>query len=181
MLRVMALGAVCELWEEDPAAYADQPVPEIPAGGGFVAYHPDLPTLGQPEAPDPLTLHFKLTEFADLSDGRRVVFRDERGFSQSLRAVDWNPETGEARDASWRPGSELESLVSDPWRFETRESLTESVIGALEPDDDQEWYEWVVERLRTLGAEVDPRSVEGAPYRVEFGSGVLEELKRRGR
>ena len=69
----------------------------------------------------------------------------------------------------------------DQWRFTTRESFTESVIAALDPDDDQEWYDWVVGRLHTLGIEVDPGSVETAPYRVEFGNRVLEELQKRGR
>lgn len=182
MLSVVALGAVCEVREDDSSAYADQPVPEIPAvGGRFMPYHPDLPIRETPDGPTPMTLHFRLTEFADLSDGRRVTIRDDRGFSGSLHAVNWDPDTGEVKDASWHPGSSLESLVSDPWRFETRESLTRSVIAALDPDDDQEWYEWVVERLGSLGIEVDPASVEAAPYRVEFGSRVLEELEKRGR
>lgn len=182
MLNVVALGAVCEVRADDSSAYADQPVPEIPAGEGrFMPHHPDLPIRESADRPEPMTLHFSLTEFADLSDGRRVTIRDDRGFSGSLHAVNWDPDTGEVKEASWHPGSRLESLVSDPWRFETRKSLTRDVIAALDPDDDQEWYEWVVERLGSFGIEVDPASVEAATYRVEFGSRVLEELEKRGR
>ncbi len=144
-------------------------------------YHPDLQIREDPDGPKPMTLHFSLTEFADLSDGQRVTLRDDRGFSGSLHAVNWDPDTGEVIDASWHRGSRLESLVSDPWRFETREGLTRRVIAALDPDDDQEWFEWVVGRLDSLGIEIDPASVEAAPYRVEFGTRVLEELEKRGR
>jgi len=42
-------------------------------------------------------------------------------------------------------------------------------------------YDWVVDRLRTLGIEVDPASVVTAPYQVEFGSRVFEELQKKGR
>ncbi|MCY3911613.1 MAG: hypothetical protein OXF99_08855 [bacterium] len=182
MLSVVALGAICEVAVDRAVKYADEPVPYPPTDGVRpTSYHPGLPIREDADGPKPMTLHFSLTEFADLSDGRRVNIRDDRGFSGSLHAFNWDPDTGEVKDASWRPGSRLESLVSDPWRFETLESLTRSVVAALEPDDDQEWYEWVVVRLGSLGIEVDPASVEAAPYRVEFCSRVLEELEKRGR
>lgn len=182
MLRVVALGAICEAKGDESVRYADQPVPPLPVDDPQpMPYHPELPIVEEPDGPKPFALNFSLTEFADLSDGQRVVLSDDRGFGSTLHAVEWDPETGEVRDASWHEGSELEALVSDPWRFTTRESLTKSVIGALDPEDDQEWYHWVVERLDSLGFEVDPASVEAAPYRVEFGSRVLEELEKRGR
>ena len=71
--------------------------------------------------------------------------------------------------------------MSDQWRFTTREGLTKSVIAALDPDDDQEWYRGVVEQLGSQGFEVDPASVEEAPNQVGFGNRVLEELQERGR
>lgn len=181
MLSVVALGAICEVAEDNAVKYADEPVPELPTDGPRPSpYHPGLPIQDDADGSEPMQRHLSLTEFADLSDGRRVTLRDDRGFSSSLHAVDWDPDTGEVKEASWHPGSRLESLVSDPWRFETRESLTRDVIAALDPDDDQEWCEWVVERLRSLGIEVDLESLEAAPYRVEFGSRVLEELGKRG-
>ena len=182
MLRVVALGAICEVAEDDSVRYADQSVPRLPVDGPQpMQYHPELPIAEEPDGPKPFALNFSLTEFADLSDGRQVILSDDRGFGSTLHAVEWNPETGEVRDASWHEGSELEALVSDPWQFTTREDLTESVIGALDPDDDQEWYRWVVERLGALGFEVDLASVAAAPYRVEFGSKVLDEFQKRGR
>ncbi|MDE0603895.1 MAG: hypothetical protein OXI18_05765 [bacterium] len=181
MLSVVALGAICEVAEDSPVKYADEPVPELLTDGPRPSpYHPELSIRDDADKQKSRTLRFSLIEFADLSDGRRVTIRDDRGFSGSLHAVNWDPDTGEVREASWHPGSRLESLVSDPWRFETRESLTRDVIAALDPDDDQEWYERVVERLGSLGIEVDPISVEAAPYQVEFGSRVLEELEKRG-
>ena len=182
MMSVVALGAVCEVREDDVTANADDPVPEFPAAGAQPSpYHPNLLIREDPDGPKPMALSFRLTEFADLSDGRRFILRDDRGFGGTLMAVDWNPDTGEVRDASWKTGSKLESLVSDQWRFTTRENLTSEVIAALEPDDRKEWHEWIVGRLRTLGIEVDPASVETAPYQFEFGSRVLEELQMRGR
>ncbi len=182
MLRVVALGAICEAKGDESVRYADQPVPPLPLDGPQpMPYHPELPIVEEPDGPKPFALNFSLTEFADLSDGQRVTLSDDRGFGSTLHAVEWNPETGEVRDASWHEGSELEALVSDQWRFTTRESLTQEVIGYFDRDDDQEWYRWVVERLGSQGFEVDPASVEAAPYRVEFGSRVLEELEKRGR
>lgn len=182
MLRAVALGAICEVKKDESVRYADQPVPPLPVDGPQpMPYHPGLPIVEEPDGPTPMALSFSLTEFADLSDGRRVILSDDRGFGGTLHAVEWDPETGEVRDASWHEGSELEALVSDQWQFTTRESLTQSVIGYFDRDDDQEWYRWVAERLGSLGFEVDPASVEAAPYRVEFGSRVLEELEKRGR
>ena len=182
MLRVVALGAICEVAEDNSVRYADQPVPPLPVDGPRpMRHHPELPIAEEPEGSKPFALHFSLTEFADLSDGRRVILSDNRGYGSTTHAVDWDPETGEVRDASWYEGSELEALVNDPWRFTTRNKLTQSVIGALNPDDDQEWYRWVVERLGSQGFKVDPASVEVAPYRVEFGNRVLDELQKQGR
>lgn len=182
MLRVVALGAICEVKKDESVRYADQPVPPLPVDGPQpMPYHPELPIVEEPDGPKPVALSFSLTEFADLSDGQRVILSEDRGFGGTLYAVIWDPDTGEVQDASWHEGSELEALVSDQWRFTTRESLTERVIAALDPDDDQEWYRWVVERLSSRGMDVDPASVEEAPYRVEFGSRVLEELEKRGR
>ena len=182
MLSVVALGAVCEVRKDDVTAYADQLVHEFPVVGAQPSpYHPDLPIREDPDGSKPMARSFCLTEFADLSDGRRVILRDDGGFSGAPMAVDWDPDTGEVRDASWQPGTKFESLIGDQWRFTTGQSLTGDVIATLDPDGRQEWYDWVVDRLRTLGIEVDPGSVVTAPYQVEFGSRVLEELQKRGR
>ena len=182
MLSVVALGAICELRRDSSAGSIAPSVTDMPTTGAQPSsFHPDLPVVEEIDGPKPMARSFSLTEFADLSDGRRVTLRDERGFGGTLHAVHWDLETGEVQDASWHRGSKLESLVGDQWRFTTRESITRDVIAALDPDDDQEWYDWVVERLHTLGIEVDPASVETAPYRVEFGNRVLEELQKRGR
>ena len=182
MPRVVALGVICEVAEDESVGYAGQPVPPLPVDGPQpMPYDPELSIVEEPDGPKPMALNFSLTEFADLSDGQRVILSSDRWFGGTLHAVDWNPETGEVRDASWHEGSELEALVSDQWRFTTREGLTKSVIAALDPDDDQEWYRGVVEQLGSQVFEVDPASVEEAPNQVGFGNRVLEELQERGR
>ena len=95
-------------------------------------------------------------EFADLSDGRRVVLKDDRGWS--LRPFRYP-------DSSWK--------------FASGRKLAKEAILVLDPDDHERWMEWVVERLRFLGVEVDPASVHAAPFQVEFGPRVRHELRQR--
>jgi hypothetical protein len=103
------------------------------------------------------------TEFADLSDGRRVILRSDRGFSWSSRHT---------------PG---------PWHGRTRESMTDEIRDYLAyeeaecclvtPDSVTE----LVQRYYDI--DVDPASVEAAlnlPRRVEFGARILEKLSRHG-
>ena len=95
-------------------------------------------------------------EFADLSDGQRVILKDDRGWS--LRPIDF-------RDSSWK--------------FANGRELAKKAILVLDPDDNERWIEWVIERLRFLGVNVDPASVHAAPFRVEFGPRVRHELRQR--
>lgn len=145
-------------------------------------YHPGQRTLHEVGGPQPMTRHFSLNEFADLSDGRRVTLRDNRGFSSASSVVRFVDETDHVPETSCDRGSCTESSIgissSDPWRHTTQASLTQSVLAAVQPDDDLYWFEWVVERLRSFGIEIDPASVRAAPYRVEFGSRVLQKLQQ---
>ena len=95
-------------------------------------------------------------EFADLSDDRRVILRDDRGWG--LRPIDF-------RNSSWK--------------FASGRELAKQAILVLDPDDNERWIEWVVERLRFLGIDVDPVSVHAAPFQVEFGPRVRHELRQR--
>ena len=100
------------------------------------------------------------TEFADLSDGRRVTIRSDRGFS-------W----------SWRHSPR-------PWHGITRESLADDVqdyfvqVEADRPCSPK----WVVEHLRRLyDIELDAASVQAAlqmPRQVECGTLLLQQLPR---
>ena len=189
MPSVVVFGAVCELRDEDPGAPNEptvyfnlSPLPEraeVPA--------PDIAETrrrrfrGRSEwihttvdqAPrwqrrleayrERRRKHVGLsfTEFADLSDGQRVIIRNDRGFS-------W----------SWRhsPG---------PWYGITRESLADDVrdyLLAEEEDCCPIPPESVIEHLqRCYDLEVDAASVQAAlqlPRRIEFGTRLLEKLPR---
>ena len=99
------------------------------------------------------------TEFADLSDGQRVIIRNDRGFG-------W----------SWRhsPG---------PWHGTTRDSLADSVRSYfVQVEEDRPCSpEWVVELVaRLYDIEIDQESVQAAlqvPRQVELGSRLLQQLQ----
>ena len=98
-------------------------------------------------------------EFADLSDGRRVTVRSDRGWSWSCN----------------------HSLGA--WYGQTRTSFTRQVRDYFEAEAEEccpITPEWVVERLQRLhGVEIVPASVDAAlqlPLQVEFGPRLLEQL-----
>ena len=129
MLRVVALGAVCELSAD--------------SGDG--------------------SKRFTLEEFADLCDGRRVVWRRGRGFSSWSRWV--NMITDES------------GVVRDNWAFETRRSLADNVRGIGEPDDPDDETRQIIAGLSDTGIKVDPDiDIEALPYKVEFGQKVLSKF-----
>lgn len=173
MLEISALGSVCEL--EDLAESPRIPTLDgrdladnrtVPEDGNFPRWK--IRSLGtvasskaiQRERQELLesgAMVIYATEFADLSDGRRVILKDDRGWT------DWARESQES-----------------PWKIASGREMTRSTILTLDPDeDDWEWLEWVVERLLQLGFEVDPISVHAAPYRVEFGPLLQHELRQR--
>ncbi len=100
------------------------------------------------------------TEFAVLSDTRRYVLRNDRGFSRGC--------TG------WK----------NPWLGQTSEVFAADIRNIF---DDYELDrpttpEWIVERLqRVYGINVDPVSIEAAlraPLLIEFGPRFLKMLPR---
>ena len=185
MLSVVVFGAVCELDDEDPYArnvptvyFNSSPAPKR-------AEAPDLnttqthrrrfrgrsewvdATLGQTQRWQLRWLAYRerrrenvsvrFTEFVELSDGRRVIIRNDRGWSQT-------------------PG---------PWDGITRESLTDYVRNYLRVEEEEccpVSPELVVEYLRrSYDLEVEAASVEAAlqlPRLVEFGTHLLQQLSR---
>lgn len=97
---------------------------------------------------------FSLEEFADLDDRTRVVLRDDRGWSSS-----YGMSKGNSR------------------RSVTGREVSTSAILVLEPDDNQVWVAEIVKQLLSLGYNVDPKSVHSAPFRIEFGSRLRQELR----
>ena len=167
MLEVVALGAVVEI--EDLTALPRRPM----AYGSYFVGRPTPDGLGAARRPrwssppDGLLAErqkmlgagrpqFYAEEFADLSDGRRVILKDDRGWSH------WPVH-----------------FPYSQWKVADGRELTKEAILILDPGDDEVWMEWVVERLRFLGIEVDPASVHAAPFQVEFGPRVQHELRQR--
>ena len=133
MLSVVVFGVVCELTDDDPCQPepqdADAPTPKTTeATERAAAVEPNTAPAPRRSrrrhAAAPMTPrwwrwrethrrrrrehpHISFTEFADLSDSRRVILRSDRGFS-------W----------SWRH-------KPDPWSGITRESLADSAAGSL--------------------------------------------------
>lgn len=106
------------------------------------------------------TVGVLLSEFADLSDGTRVILRNDRGFSLDLTELD-HPE----------------------WPGRTPANLEDRVVMTLLPVDkeyySQRYYspEEIARRVRrSHGIEIDPESVRAAtppPLVVEFGSDLF--------
>ena len=187
MLSVVVFGAVCELRDEDPYArnvptvyFNHPPAPEraeVPALDATETRRGrsrgQFTTVDQaPRWQRRLEAYRErrrrrhqagvgFTEFADLSDGRRVIIRNDRGFSWSM------------------------SDRSDPWDGTTRESLADEVrdyLLAEEEDCCPIPPESVIAHLqRCYDLEVDAASVQAAlqlPRRIEFGTRLLEKLPR---
>ena len=171
-LRAVALGAVCEL--EDltgpprQSTYGTgglEPIPPIRIQDSARAlrrrqFYTTAPSemlrAQRKNWLDSGTLQFYLEEFADLSDGQRVILKDDRGWSGSYR-----------------------NSGDSPWKHITGRELTTQAILVLEPDDNVLWMEWVIEELLLSGIDVDPASVHAAPFHVEFGPRVQRELRQQ--
>ena len=101
------------------------------------------------------------TEFVELSDGRRVIVRSDRGFSES-----WKHSPG-------------------PFHGDTQESFADDIRYCfVQYEEDRPTPpEWIIERLRRLyGTEIDAVSVYDAmraPLRVELGPRLLQLLPQQ--
>lgn len=141
-VTVTALGATCDL---------------VP---------PERSTAG------PGSLRFTVSEFADLSDGRRLVLHDERGWTDSLRTAVTD---GEALPADWSP-------PVDPWAFVTRGDVVRSVLNVVLPDDDDDPddhpYEWLAGLLIGRGVHTSASELRVLPYEVELSQRLEARLPR---
>lgn len=157
-IEVITFGAVCEL------DYSTDPVWSPASSGGYVfhelPYHVDWPDellqAQRREMTEWGIREFRIQEFADLSDGRRVILKDDRCW-------DFWPLN--------EPGSR--------WKFANGRELTRQTISMLEPADSEQWFGWMMQRLDSGGVDVDPASAHAAPFKVEFGRNVQHELQQR--
>lgn len=176
VVDVLALGAMCEIDDLttaprtptlDEEGYVKHQTPELDTArarerlyGGFGTLSPEVTMTQRRSRMESVEPSFYAEEFADMSDGRRVLLKDDRGWSSWSRR--WPQD---------RP--------SGSWTVAGGRALTKQAILVLDPDDNEYWMDWVVGRLRFLGFEVDTACVQAAPFHVEFGPRLLHVLHER--
>jgi hypothetical protein len=109
-------------------------------------------------------LHFRIEEFATLSDGHRLVLTDDRDWGSS------GPRGGGPDDL---------------WAYETVETIESTVRNVVLPDDAEETGEehpwtWLAERTRALGVETTPEELRQLPYDVVLSDRLRAWLIRSG-
>jgi len=136
----------------------------------------ELNSSNEADAQQPVR-SFQIVESAELDDGQRVMLSSDRGWSDGKIQIAYP----EFEDATRRLPRKviLPFDYTDPWVTTTRAGLTETLLGVLEPDGDESWYQRLAERLAENGINVDIADVESAPYRIEFGPILENELRRR--
>jgi hypothetical protein len=101
---------------------------------------------------------FRVQEFAELADGRRLPLGDERGFSGNAYV------TGRSEPV-------------DPWPFTTLAGLEADVRCTVLPDDDEPEDEhpwaWLAERLHGHGVDAAVEQLKRLPYDVVFSRRLL--------
>lgn len=95
---------------------------------------------------------YEIEEFIDLDDGRRIVWRRDRG---------WN--------------SSGDSSMTSPACQIARECM-----HALEDDNETvySYFDALMGRLNDMGIAVNPESVYAAPFRIELGPNLKRLLPR---
>ncbi len=106
------------------------------------------------------TLHFRVEEFATLSDGRRLTLTDDRGWS-----------------TRWAGGR----ATDDPWAHLTVESVAAAVRNVVLPDDAEETGESysgarLAACLTALGVETTPEELRRMPYEVVLSQRLRARL-----
>ena len=110
------------------------------------------------------TAKYKLSEFVDFEDGRRVVWSENRGFGGMPMAED------EARRLH------LQEAWPNPLNFRSGRQLVRDAMLVLDEDFPYDYPDVVLAGLRRLDVAADPISVYTAPFRIEFGPRLEAEL-----
>jgi hypothetical protein len=103
------------------------------------------------------TKRFRVSEFADLDDGRRVILHDERGFTVGWVGLDPNEATG--------VGGVRESAAA-------LENHVRNVVLPDEDDGEEHPWVWLARLARDSGLEVTAEQLRPLPYRVVFTPAV---------
>ncbi len=155
---VVALGAICEIKDRYSTQKPDQRIAVISERAirtrqFFTTFDGELIPRQDRENGES-TLDLSLWEFAELSNGQRIVYKDDRGWSESTVSYG---------------GREQRPITG-------REVATTATL-VLEPDDALEWLTEIVAELSILGYSVDPNSVYSSPFRIEFGPKLQSKLR----
>jgi hypothetical protein len=162
-MSVVRLGAWCD-FETDVEIRARLPAEDPGANrSGWTAFtEADFDR----ESADPTRgVRFRVREFADLADGRRVTLHDERGFTSALRVA------GRAAPPAYR------------WSHLTLAGLERDVRTTVLPDDDdgeEHPWEWFAELVSAHGIDVSADELRRVPYVVEFSERLRARVPHEG-
>lgn len=112
-------------------------------------------------------LHFRVEEFATLSDGGRLTLSEDRGWTSSIHTV----------PAGLPP--------PDPWAYLSVEAIVNDVHNVVLPDDAEETgdeHPWAVltARIRALGVETSPEQLRELPYVVILSERLRTRVSASG-
>lgn len=130
---------------------------------------------------DPYRMSLSARHEAVLSDGRRVVLLDGRGWSAELRVSGSDDASERERDLAASGGI---------WAHETAEEIertARSVVGPDEPygarteaEMEASHWEWLIDVLAREGVQVRAAELRSLPHDVELGARVRARLQGRG-
>jgi hypothetical protein len=109
---------------------------------------------------------FRVREFAELDDGRRLVLTDESQGKRGFTSV----------TSTYGGGSPVRL---DQWVGSTAGSIESTVRTTVLPDDDggdEHPWGWLADRLTELGVPATPDDLRGLPYDVELSPRLLARL-----
>jgi len=109
-------------------------------------------------------LRYRLSQFVDLEDGRRVVWSDDRSFGGMPTAEDPAMQR-RVRDA-----------LPNALNFRSGRHLVREALLVLDEDHPYDYPDVVLAGLQRIGMDVDPISVYAAPFRIEFGPALQAQL-----
>ena len=108
-----------------------------------------------PQPDGRVALSFSVSEWAELSDGRRVVLHEAIGFDSVL------------------------SVDDDPWIHYDADLVRSGVLSAVLPDEDDgedHPWDWLLELLAEQGVDATEAELRAVPYEVELGPEVTRRV-----
>lgn len=170
--KVVGLGVWCDYVTVDEyrQSLADHALPaeqvEQSVKGGWMPF-PSRITADQIESAVEnfrRGVNFRVEEFVTLSDGRRLLLSNDRGWGGSMSG-------GRGPD--------------DMWAYLTIEDIERTALNVVLPDDAEETgeehpWDWLAERIRALGVETTSEELRQLPYDVVLSERLRARLTRNG-